>query len=50
MTRMVGALNVYETFKSVRASRGWAKWATANPDGAAIINYVLELRETYGET
>ena len=50
MTRMMGALNVYETFKSIRATSGWAKWAQANPGGAAIINHVLLLREANGET
>jgi hypothetical protein len=50
MTRMAGSLNVYETFKSLRASTNWAKWAGANPGGADIINYVLELREANGET
>jgi hypothetical protein len=50
MTRMAGALNVYETFKSVRASNNWAQWARENPGGADIINHVLELRESYGET
>ena len=50
MTRMSGVLNVYETFKSLRTSQNWAKWARDNPGSADIINHVLLLRERYGKT
>lgn len=49
MTRMTGALNVYEAFRSIRASTGgWAKWARDNPGQRAIVEAVLIMRDVDG--
>ena len=48
MTLMTGSRNVYDTFRSLRASRGWTQWFRDNPDGGKIINHVLLLRESNG--